>query len=65
MRPLIFSGGPSKLSSTEVHAGSYLSLGNACGDPSQPNIAILGGLPAGSDDHRRDNITNFDGEVKR
>ena len=64
MRPLIFSGGASKLSSTEVHTGSYLSLGNACGDPANATISILGGL-AGTDDHRSDNITNFDGEVKR
>jgi len=75
MRPLIFSGGPSKLSSTEVHSvskdgddadepASYLSLGNACGDPANATISILGGL-AGTDDHRSDNITNFDGEVKR
>jgi len=64
MRPLIFSGGPSKLSSTEVHAGSYLALGNACGDPANATIGKLGGL-AGSNDRRADNITNFDGEVKR
>jgi prepilin-type N-terminal cleavage/methylation domain-containing protein len=65
MRPLLFSGGPSKLSSTEVHAGSYLSLDNACGDPANATISRLGGLPAGSADHRRDNITNFDTEAKR
>lgn len=64
MRPLIFSGGPSKLSSTEIHAGSYLSLGNACGDPTNATIGRLGGL-AGSTDHRQDNLTNFDAEVKR
>jgi hypothetical protein len=76
MRPLIFSGGPSRLSSTSVHGvskdstdseevASYLLLNNHCGDPAHPSIAILGGLPAGSDDHRRDNITNFDGRAKR
>jgi len=64
MRPLIFSGGQSRLSSTAVHDGSYLQLGNACGDPANATISGLGGL-AGSDDHRRDNITNFDGEAKR
>ena len=64
MRPLIFSGGASKLSSTEVHTGSYLSLGNACGDPANATISKLGGL-AGTDDRRSDNITNFGGEVKR
>jgi Tfp pilus assembly protein PilE len=64
MRPLIFSGGPSQLSSTEIHAGSYLALGNACGDPANATIAALGGL-AGATDHRADNITNFDAEVKR
>ncbi len=65
MRPLIFSGGPSKLSSTAIYDGSYLSLGNACGDPANATIATLGGLPEGDDDHRRDNVTNFDDEVVR
>jgi prepilin-type N-terminal cleavage/methylation domain-containing protein len=64
MRPLIFSGGPSKLSSTEVHAGSYLALGNFCGDPANVTISKLGGL-AGTVERRADNITNFDGELKR
>jgi len=64
MRPLIFSGGPSKLSSTEIHTGSYLALGNACGDPANTVINRLGGL-SGTVDRRADNITNFDGEVKR
>jgi prepilin-type N-terminal cleavage/methylation domain-containing protein len=64
MRPLIFSGGPSKLSSTEIHAGSYLQLGAACGDPADGTIAKLGGL-SGSADNRGDNLTNFDREVQR
>lgn len=65
MRPLVFSGGPSKLSSTEIHVGSYLALGDTCGDPTDPTIAKLGGLPSGSEDNRSDNLTNFDREVQR
>ncbi len=61
IRPLVFSGGPSKLSSTEVNVGSYLGLGNACGDPADATIALLGGLPAGGNESRDDNITNFSG----
>jgi prepilin-type N-terminal cleavage/methylation domain-containing protein len=64
MRPLIFSGGPTKLSSTEIHAGSYLSLGNACGDPANATISRLGGL-SGTVDRRADNITNYDGNMQR
>lgn len=65
MRPLLFSGGPSKLASTEIHIGSYLSLGNACGDPADPTIATLGGSDGGASDNRADNITNFSREVQR
>jgi len=68
VRPLVFSGGPSRMASTAVHAGSYLRLGDACGDPSHGTIAGLGGFaPVGTNqtDFRGDNITNFDGEVKR
>jgi len=65
LRPLIFSGGSSKKASTEIHGGSYLALGSQCGDPTEETIARLGGLPEGSEDNRRDNLTNFDREVKR
>jgi prepilin-type N-terminal cleavage/methylation domain-containing protein len=65
MRPLIVSGGPSKLPSIELHAGSYLTLGVTCGDPADGTIAKLGGLPEGSNDNRGDNLTNFDREVQR
>ncbi len=65
MRPLIFSAGPSKLASTAMHDGSYLSLGGMCGNPTDPTIATLGGLASGSTkDERGDNITNF-GREKR
>jgi len=65
MRPLIVSGGPSKQDSTKFGGMSYLSLGNACGDPADATIAILGGWDGISPDYRPDNVTNFIGEVQR
>jgi len=78
MRPLVFSGGPDKKSTTGLHPDpdpppppfTYLSLGNACGDPADATIAILGAfVPDPLDptlaDYRPDNITNYDGEVKK
>lgn len=64
MRPLVFSGGPSTQSSTNVNDGSYLGLipSSLCGDPADGTIAVLGGL-AGTDDYRADNITNFSSEA--
>jgi len=82
MRPLIFSGGPSKLATTSINPDkSYLAFGDACGVPwrlpdrteqEKQVRKILLGLGGHDDpdndeapDHRRDNITNFDGELKR
>jgi len=65
MRPLIVSGGPSKQDSTKFVGMSWLSLGNACGDPADATIAILGGWDGISPDYRPDNVTNFIGEVQR
>lgn len=65
MRPLLFSGGPSKLSTTTIHTGSYLALGSACGSPADATIATLGGHDGGGDDSRADNITNYDDAVKK
>jgi type II secretory pathway pseudopilin PulG len=59
MRPLLFSGGPSRKSSTAINDASYLESGNA-GTPGNG----LGG-PDGGDDYRNDNITNFDDEVRK
>lgn len=61
IRPLVFSHGPSGKASTRIHDGSYLQLGNSCGDPNQATIKTLGGFDGGAQDHRGDNITNFDG----
>jgi prepilin-type N-terminal cleavage/methylation domain-containing protein len=59
MRPLLFSGGPSKKSSTEINDSSYLDAGSPGSSGTN-----LGG-PDGGDDYRNDNITNFDDEVKK
>ena len=59
MRPLLFSGGPSKKSSTEINDSSYL----AAGSPGASGTNLGG--PDGGDDYRNDNITNFDDEVKK
>jgi prepilin-type N-terminal cleavage/methylation domain-containing protein len=69
MRPLVFSGGPDKKSSTTINNGSYLSMNAACGDPvAAPVIATLGGFgPSTPDpaDYREDNLTNFAQETRR
>jgi len=70
MRPLVYSWGPSKRSGAEINTDSYLLLGNACGDPADAIIAILGAfvpdlLDPTHVDNRLDNITNYDGEVKK
>jgi prepilin-type N-terminal cleavage/methylation domain-containing protein len=59
MRPLLFSGGPSKKSSTAINDSSYLGSGDV-GNPGNG----LGGSDGGADS-RNDNITNFDDEVKQ
>lgn len=64
MRPLIFSGGPDKLGSTQINAGSYLGMGANCGDPQAAPISALGGLDA-QPDSREDNITNFVAETRK
>lgn len=68
MRPLVFSGGPDKKSSTKINDGSYLSMNANCGDPKDPPISTLGGFgPTQNDstDYRDDNLTNFSGEMRR
>jgi prepilin-type N-terminal cleavage/methylation domain-containing protein len=71
MRPLVFSGGPSKLSSTMLNDGSYLLLGNDCGNPAYvppsvpPDPRTFGGHDGGTTDSRSDNITNYDDTVKK
>jgi prepilin-type N-terminal cleavage/methylation domain-containing protein len=66
MRPLLVSGGPSKLPSIGIHPDgvSYLSL-NASGDPANSDIRQQGGFSSSVGDYRSDNITNFDDEVKQ
>lgn len=64
MRPLIFSGGPDKLGSTQINAGSYLGMAANCGDPQIAPISTLGGLAA-QPDSREDNITNVDAEARK
>lgn len=64
MRPLIYSRGPDTLASLSVPAASQLKTGTNCGNPADATTATFGGL-TGSPDYRVDNITNFDGEVRR
>jgi hypothetical protein len=64
MRPLIYSNGPDREDKLSVHGGAYLVLGDRCGDPTEGTIATLG-APRDSSGGHRDNITNFDAEVKR
>lgn len=62
MRPLVFSGGPDKKSSTRINDGSYLGMKEKCGDPTIPPINTLGGFgpaPNDSTDYRADNLTNL------
>jgi prepilin-type N-terminal cleavage/methylation domain-containing protein len=65
MRPLIFSGGADKTNAILVNGGGCLKLGDACGDPSHPDVATLGSLDTSGADARADNITNFDTEVAK
>jgi prepilin-type N-terminal cleavage/methylation domain-containing protein len=64
MRPLIFSGGPDKLGSTNINAGSYLGMAANCGNPQVAPITTLGGPDSGTDS-REDNVTNLGTEVRR
>ncbi len=68
MRPLVFSGGPDRKSSTTINTGSYLGMNAGCGDPAVAPINTLGGFgPAANDpaDYRDDNVTNIPGETRR
>jgi prepilin-type N-terminal cleavage/methylation domain-containing protein len=68
MRPLIFSGGPDTTNSTAVNKSGNLMISGTfnsnCGNPS--TIDLVGSLELTSGiDGRRDNITNFDAEVRK
>lgn len=68
MRPLIYSPGADGQSGYDrgTETTSNLSLGLDCGNPAATTMSTRGGrdsqLPA---DYRRDNVTNFDAEVRR
>jgi len=64
MRPLIFSGGPDKLGSTKISAGSYLGMAANCGNPQTSPIDTLGGLAA-EPDFREDNLTNVGAKTRK